>query len=311
MHDLPASPHPLDFDWRYDDATAQALTTLLRDSPPIVAIGAPTVARLLEATGVDVTLVDRQPIQAARRHIVCEAADFIADRRYRTALVDPPWYPAQLSSWSEAAARAVGVGGAVFVSVWPDMTRPSAAAEVACALKGFSRWAHICRNVATLRYATPWFETVARKHGEGTELSRSPLIGELVRLDVRTPPPVGLAEDAVEQWLRFAIDDYQLAIRRRPGDGPIRIEPVLSADGWYWPYVSARSPGIDQIDIWSSDGEVARLESSERMIDAVRQALRVPDGDAFERALIDVPALLSWRIPRPPYRRLIEWPHRQ
>jgi hypothetical protein len=307
----PPHPHPLDFDWRYDDATAQALTTLLRDSPPIVAIGAPTVTRLLEATGVDVTLVDRQPIQAARRHIMGDATDFIADRQYRTALVDPPWYPTQLSSWSEAAARAVGVGGTVFVSVWPDMTRPSAAGEVAFALKGFSRWAHICRNVATLRYATPWFETVARKHGEGTELSRSPLIGELVRLDVRTLPPVRLAEDAVEQWLRFAIDDYQLAIRRRPGGGPIGMEPIFSADGWYWPYVSARAPGINQIDIWSSDSEVARLESSERMIDVVRQALRVPDSDAFERALIDVPALLSWRIPRPPYRRLIEWQHRQ
>ena len=52
----PPSPHPLDFDWRYDDATAQTLASLLQDSPPIVAIGAPTIARLLEATGVDVTL---------------------------------------------------------------------------------------------------------------------------------------------------------------------------------------------------------------------------------------------------------------
>jgi hypothetical protein len=307
----PPSPHPLDFDWRYDDATAQALAIQLRDSPPIVAIGAPTVARLLEATGVAVTLVDRQPIQAVRRQIVCDAADFIADRRYRIALVDPPWYPAQLNSWSEAAARAVGVGGAVFVSVWPAATRPSAATEMALTLKGFSQWAHICRNAATLRYATPWFETVAREYGKSTELSRSPLIGELIRLDVRAPPSVDLAEDTAEQWLRFAIDDYQLAIRRRTGDGPVRMEPVLSADGWRWPYVSARAPGIGQIDIWSSDGEVARLGSSERMIDAVRQALRAPDGDAFERALIDVPALLSWRIPRPPYRRLIEWPHRQ
>jgi hypothetical protein len=306
------SPHPLDFDWRYDDATAQALVSLLRDSPPIVAIGAPTVARLLEAKGVDVTLVDRQPIQAVRRHIVCDAADFIADRQYRTALVDPPWYPAQLNSWSEVAARAVGVGGTVFVSVWPDATRPSAAAEKALALKRFSLWAHIYRNAAaTLHYATPWFETIARGHGERTELSRSPLIGELIRLDVRTPPSTGPAREAAELWLRFVIDDYQLAIRRRQGDGPVRMEPVLSADGWHWPYVSARAPGIGQIDVWSSDGEVARLGSSESMIDAVRQALRAPDGDAFERALIDVPALLSWRIPRPPYRRLIEWPHRQ
>jgi hypothetical protein len=310
IHDLSPFASPLDFDWRYDDATAQALASLLRNSHPIVAIGAPTVARLLEATGVDVTLVDRQPIQAVHRHIVCDAAHFPADRGYRTALVDPPWYPAQLNSWSEAAARAVGAGGTVFVSIWPDATRPSAAAELAFTLNGFSRWAHISRNAATLRYATPWFETVAREHGESPELSRSPLIGELIRLDVRTSPPVHLPK-ATEEWQRFTIDDYQLAIRRRPSRGPIRMEPVFSADRWHWPYVSARAPRIGQIDLWSSDGEVARLGSSERMIDAVRQALRAPDGEAFERALIDLPALLSWRIPRPPYRRLIEWQHRQ
>jgi len=306
----PPSPHPLDFDWRYDEATAQALASLLRDSAPIVAIGAPTVARLLETTGTDVTLVDRQPIQAIRRHIVCDAADFVADRRYHTALVDPPWYPAQLNSWSEVAARAVGVGGSVFVSVWPEATRPSAAMEIAHALNRFSQWAHICRNAVRLRYTTPRFEMVAREHGESSELSRSPLIGELIRLEVHTLPSVGQVEDTAEQWLRFAIDDYQLAIRLRQDSGPVQMEPVLSADGWHWPYVSARAPGIGAIDMWSSDGEVAKLGSSERMIASVRQALRATDGNAFERALIDAPALLSWRFPRPPYRRLIEWQHR-
>lgn len=307
----PPSPHPLDFDWRYDDGTAQALATLLSNSPPLLAIGAPTVARLLEGSGVDVTLVDRQPIQAVRRHVVCDAVDFIPDRAYRTALVDPPWYPAQLNSWSRAAASAVGAGGAVFVSVWPDATRPSAAAEVALALSGFSRWAHVSRNVATLRYTPPRFEVAARKHAQNKELSRSPLVGELVRLDVWAPPPVGQPQESAARWLRFTIDDYQLAIRHRPGRGLIHMESISSADGWQWPYVSARAPCINQIDIWSSDGEVARLESSEHIIDLVRQALRARDADAFERTLIDVPTLLSWRIPRPPYRRLIEWQHRQ
>lgn len=307
---LPPWPHPLDFDWRYDEATAEALVSRIANLAPIVAIGAPTVVRLFEAAGGDVTLVDRQPIQAVRRHIVCDAADFVADRNYRAALVDPPWYPAQLTCWSEVAARAVGPGGTVFVSVWPDVTRPSAAAELALIFNRFSQWAEISRNTATLHYVTPLFETVARKHGGTTQLSRSPLIGELVRLDVRTSPPVAVPKMAADKWLRLTIDDYQLAIRDRPGTGPIRMEPVASADGWHWPYVSARAPGIDQIDIWSSHGEVATFGSSGRVIDIVRQAVSAPDADAFERALIDVPALLAWRVPRPPYRRVIEW-HQQ
>lgn len=307
---LPA-PHPLDFDWRYDEATAGALVSLLVDMAPIVTIGAPTVARLLEEVGSDVTLVDRQPIQAVRQHIVCDAASFSADRHYRAALVDPPWYPAQLASWSTAAAKAVGPGGTVFVSVWPDTTRPSAPAELTLLFGQFSHWARISRNTAALHYATPRFETVAHQHGGITTLSRSPLIGELVRLDIHAIPPAAPQKDTVTEWVRLTIDDYQLAIRRRPGAGPIGMQPVASADGWHWPYVSARAPGIDQIDIWSSDGEVATLGSPERMIDALRVALRSPDYRDFERALVNVPDLLAWHIPRPPYRRLIQWHHRQ
>lgn len=307
----PPAPHPLDFDWRYDDATAEALVSLLGNTTPIVAIGAPTVARLLEAAGSDVTLVDRQPLQAVRRQIVCDAANFGADRSYGAALVDPPWYPAQLASWSAAAARAVGPGGTVFVSVWPDTTRPSAAAELTLLFSQFSHWAQVNRNAAALHYVTPLFEAVARKYGGDTDLSKSPLIGELVRLDVRVIPSACPPRETAAEWLRLTIDDYQLAIRRRPGDGPIRMQRVASADGWHWPYVSARAPGIDQIDIWSSSGEVATLGSSERMITTLRAALRASDYNDFERALIEAPGLLAWHIPRPPYRRVIQWHHRQ
>jgi hypothetical protein len=53
------------------------------------------------------------------------------------------------------------------------------------------------------------------------------------------------------------------------------MEQILLAKGWYWPYVSTRAEGIDQIDIWSSHGEVAKLGSSERMIRLLRQGERV------------------------------------
>jgi len=303
-------PHPLDFDWRYDDDTAQALTVLLQSYSPVVAIGAPTVARLLEAVGADVTLVDRQPIQGVRRHIVSDASDFTTDDRYKAAIVDPPWYPAQLTSWTEASARAVGVGGTVFVSIWPHTTRPRAATEASQALNEFSRWAHIQRNIATLRYAEPHFETIAREVGGEAELSRSPLEGELIRLDVQAVPPVISKKNAPAQWLRITIDDYQLAVRRRPDSGLTQIEPVFPQDGWRWRYVSARAPGIEQIDLWSSLGEVAKLGSSDQLITALRRALHTTNRDAFERELASMPQLLSWCIPRPPFRRVIEWQHR-
>lgn len=307
----PPSPHPLDFDWRYNEATARGLAAGLQDRGPILAIGAPSVVRLLDKMEVHVTLVDRQPFQGVRRHFVCDAAEFVTNERYRTALVDPPWYPTQLCNWTESAAGAVGRGGTILVSVWPETTRPSAASELATILEQFSQWADIYRDEATLHYAIPRFELIARESRDSCELSRSPLTGELIRLEVRKPPPIHALREPAQQWLRFTVDDYQLAIKCRHGHDSYRVEPLLPGGGWQWPFVSARAPGIDEIDLWSSDGEVARVGSPSHLIEVLRKALGSPDSRTFEHALADAPALLSWRIPRPPYRRSIEWLHRQ
>lgn len=305
------SPHPLDFDWRYQEVTARALTVMLMDEAPVLAIGAPSVARMLQRSGVDVTLVDRQPVQGVVQQIACDASGFVPDRLYRTALVDPPWYPAQLMSWSRVAANAVGVGGTVLVSIWPVETRPTALSELSTLLDDFSTWAEVQRGVSVVRYEIPHFEAVARQHGRAGELSRSPLIGELVRLGINHVPAIVPPSDLARTWQRFTVDDYQLAIRCGGGDGSGSIDRIPSTNGWLWPFVSARAPGLDRIDLWSSDGEVAALGSPDHVIKTLRLALSSPDPRTFERALAEAPALLEWRMPRPPYRRSIEWLHRQ
>lgn len=307
----PPAPHPLDFDWRYDKPTTRALVALVQDAEPVLAIGVPTVARLLDADGIDVTLVDRQPSQGVRRHVAVDAVEFIPDRRYCTAIVDPPWYPTYLEDWTEAAARAVGVGGTILISVWPDVTRPTATFEITSALNKFSKWADVERNVERVTYMTPGFERVAAELRGETELSRSPRFGELIRLRVLAIPESISRRKPEVEWTRFILDDYQLAIKRSARSGPLSIHPLPVASGWHWPFVSARAPAIGEIDIWSSEGEVAALGSQDGAIDVLKRALATHDRAAFELALAHLPALLTWRIPRPPYWRSIEWRHRQ
>ncbi len=306
----PPSPHPLDFDWRYDPDTAGRLAEMFRGAGPVIVLGAPSVARLLECNKVAVTLVDRQPLQAVRSHIVCTIEDFAAVAEFRTAIADPPWYPQQLRDWSRAAGRAVGVGGSVFVSVWPDHTRPRAAHELADALDEISSWAEIERGVERLSYTEPVFEVAARGKGD-PQLSRSPLVGELVRLEVRRLPQRGDGPQPQEHWLRFTVDDYQLALRIDVATAQTGIGGVRGADGWRWPYVSARAPFRGQIGLWSSAGEVAAVADPSAVAAALRAAFHSPDSSGFETALAAAPELFSWLIPRPPYRRSIEWQHRQ
>jgi len=306
----PPSPHPVDHDWRYDEATARWLADRLTGMQPVLCLGAPSVARLLEQRGVDVTLVDRQPLQGVTRHLAQPVERFVADRRYRSALVDPPWYPRQLAEWSSAAARAVGTGGVILVSAWPWNTRPGARAELDDAMSSFSRWAVVQRSVASLEYEPPQFELVARRYTVDPDLSRSPLLGELLQLTVTgTPPPPPVPSPGV-RWHRFTADSYQLAVRHGGGT-ELDIAFLPGADGWHWPYVSARAPDLGRIDVWSSEGEVASCSAGDALAAMLRRAFTSPDARAFDGALGQAPSLLSWRIPRPPYKRWIEWQHQQ
>ena len=307
----PPFPHPLDFDWRYAQATAMRLASMLESSEPVLCIGAPKVARLLEGRGIDVTLVDRQPFQNVQRHLALDVCDFEPDRSYRMALVDPPWYQVSLRCWTRAAARAVGSGGTVLVSVWPETTRPDARAELDAMLTEIGDWGEVERDVARLTYEVPLFESIARGLCEAGALSRSPGIGELVRIRVRETPCQSPPGSFGTPWQRFVFDDYQLALKLKASGGTHLIERVSGADGWSWPYVSARAPGRANIDLWSSHGEVARTGAPLQIARALRRAATSRNADGFDRALATLPDLKNWRIPRPPYRRFAEWLHRQ
>lgn len=306
----PPRPHPLDYDWRYDAATARMLVEMIGRDCEVLALGAPTVARLLDQNGSSVTLVDRQPEQGVRQHVVAAVEKFQSTKTFDAAIVDPPWYPAPLENWIRVAGRAVRPGGSILVSVWPETTRPNAVAELECCLARLTDWATVERQVGQLGYEIPEFEMTARSH-DGGALSRSPLRGELIRLRVnRASKPMNDIATP-DEWRRFTVDDYQLAVRLGRPTGGGGIVPVPSATGWHWPFVSARAEGLGDISIWSSEGEVGIVQDPAATISALREAFAAQTIPDFEQALAPVPELLTWRLPRPPYQRNLEWLHRQ
>jgi hypothetical protein len=71
-----------------------------------------------------------------------------------------------------------------------------------------------------------------------------------------------------------------------------------------------RAPQRDLINLWSSHNEVA-LKNSHLAVEALRKALKASDPEAFRDQLGLYSQLRDWDIPRPPYRRLLEWQHLQ
>ena len=308
-----ASPHALDFDWRFERATVDSVCGALARSGRILALGAPTIAQCLERLGCDVTLVDRQPGQSLSKHVVADI-DLLVDPMtgFDAAIVDPPWYLGHLQHWTAYAASCVGVGGTVLTSAWPAWTRPGAEEELNSAIALMSEWAKIRRLPIDPLYEMPRFERLAIEAACPGPLSFSPRTGILLELSVTRSPPALVPMERPEIWQRFVVDDYQLALRlSEPHTAFPRVLPHPEAAGWRWPFVSARAPGRSKIDLWSSDGEVARVHSPAAVASLLRRALSSGGPKDFEDAIKPLPDLLSWSIPRPPYRRLIEWQHRQ
>jgi hypothetical protein len=306
-------PHPLDYDWRFTADTIKIVCALLPKQEHILAVGAPSIARRVEALGGLVTLVDRQPCQGVRDHRIVEVGvDQLAFEPCGAAIVDPPWYPFPVRTWTAWTAKLVGLGRPLFVSLWPDEVRPRGAQESDRLLKWMSEWATVELISSVLHYEKPKFERIAQRVSVNGYLASSPRQGRLFKLRIKSHPTLSNGPTPADRWFRFVLDNYQLALRLGEVEG---ISPGIqrhsNALGWIWPYVSKRAPGREMINIWSSRNEVGVVGSPGKLLDALRRAVHAPTSRSFETELGNFAELSSWDIPRPPYRRLLEWQHRE
>lgn len=286
---------------------------VLRNRGAVLCLGAPSIARALEVEGRDVLLVDRQPWQGVRNHLAQEidSENEILVSGMKTAILDPPWYPRDVLSWASVAGRILGPGRTMFMSIWPDNARPSAADERQRVVHTLEAWCNVTQHHNALQYEMPEFEKAAVRLSGFTPLSTSPRVGSLLELRVLHDPPFIARPCRRDEWIRYTVEDYQLAVRLNLSvTGKLGIYQHPEADGWIWPYVSARAPGIDKIDVWSSSGEVALVSDSLSLVTALRDALSADTISRFEESLASYPELLTWAIPRPPFCRSVEWRHR-
>lgn len=306
-------PHPLDFDWRFDSKTVAELSNLILNGEPILAIGCPSITQHFHQTGREVALVDRQPFQCAETQILLDMqVGGPPVPGFRKAIVDPPWYPEQISAWIAWAANCVGVGGTVYASIWPQKTRPSGEKEYVAARRWMESWSTVVQLEYSPTYEKPHFESIAQETSKQGILAKSPRVGRLLEIKVQTVPPLPVAPSSSENWLRFVLNDYQLALRIRDDTFTTpSILPITGADGWMWPFVSRRAPQRSQIDVWSSQNEVGEVGGIKLLTEAIRTVTKAQSVSDFESAFSLFPSLLQWNIPRPPYWRTHEWSHHQ
>ncbi|WP_342736306.1 hypothetical protein [Bradyrhizobium sp. B117] len=289
------------------------LSELVRHSKSVLAVGTPSLARYLESIGHEVLLVDRQPIHAVRNHRQVEPGSSPPDFGKSTiAIIDPPWYPTDAKIWIAWTAHGIEPQSQMLVSLWPDTTRPTAAKEFEELKSWISQWAEFEILDVVPQYKAPLFEEAALKVSEGPSMGLSPRYGRLVSVRPRTLPVLLGHSELRSTWIRFVVDDYQLAICLKENKAltrPVVLHPL--AKHWIWPYVSKRARERDLINLWSSRNEVALLRDPRLAVETLRRALKSGDPAGFRDQLGSYGQLQDLSIPRPPYRRLLEWQHQQ
>ena len=292
--------HPLDFDWRFTDESADLFAhELRRIGGRSLVIGAPTVwdrlAPALSTTTAD--LVERNPMQrnpggGRDAHNVftldiCAAARLRMPTLYDACIFDPPWYIQDAKFWLAWAVRNVVPGATIAFSLWPEDTRPTARIERYEMFRILENLGTFELRERALRYQIPEFERRA------LGVSHQWRSGDLVLL--QTSASAGVSYDfcpmpvAGDTWFRFGVASKQIAIRAVERPGGDEIATLTPETGWFMKSVSRRDAMRDQVDLWTSDGFVARLANPMRIIELLRSRDRgiQRSADAVSRALKD------------------------
>lgn len=274
--------HPLDFDWRFTSASTNLLIARLDAvAQRCLVVGAPSVwscwGRGKSATQAD--LVERNPTQCGNddgRHAgsmitldICTAPGLRLSTTYDACFFDPPWYLQDTKYWLDWALRNVSPNATIAFSLWPEDTRPKAREERNEVFRVLERLGRFDLHERALQYQIPEFERRA------LGIANPWRTGDLVWLETsgNTELLPGFCPKPVpgDSWLRFSVATKQVAIRAVPRAAPDGIATLSPGYGWFMKSVSRRDPMRDFIDLWTSDGFVARLGNPLRTINLLRR----------------------------------------
>ena len=258
--------HPLNFDWRYSEGTnddlVRRLSVVTESGDAIGYFGAPTTWRAARQSLPDRrhVLFDRDAARhaetGAEAYVISIGRQTLPMIPLRAAVVDPPWYPEYHDAFLAAAGSIVAIGGVVYASFPPPLTRPGVTAERANIVQNAVRAGLLVEDVSplVLRYETPPFEAAAFAAAGLESVPEAWRRGDLLtfcRQGAFATIALALPD---EGWQFVTIDQIPLAVRDAvTGAGELFAPAVVGAT---LPTVSRRHPARAEAALWSSRNRI-------------------------------------------------------
>ena len=282
-------PHPLDFEWRFSDATCRELlvassemtrkgdTILLYGTPGVAyaAISIPVRHRRIVFAGGD-NAVSRRLVrlnEATGRPISTLVGRSVPSECAAAVVVDPPWYPDYLHPMFRDATKACCSDGVVLASLPPLGIRPGAAEE-RDAFERFTERQGLHRvdmEGPRIAYETPFFEDNALAtvgiYAPAVWRIGDPAVYRRRRvLNIESCFP----ESSRESWAEVEIEGMRIRIRMDSGtrEEDKGLQSLVQRD--VLPSVSRRDPRRAKANVWTSGNRVYRAGHAGFVLRAAR-----------------------------------------
>jgi len=239
-------PHPLDYEWRFTAASAADMFERVRglEAKRTALLGTPFLAECANSDDDSAfELFERRveaclPISSLGRvtvHCVDLATADDSAPSFDAVIADPPWYPAAIDIFMNAASRLLKAGGAFMMSSPALGTRPSIAAERMRATEFADRNGLVVVELAkaALRYESPPFELSALRAAGLSGLPFDWRCGDLFTFVKNGSSEVFAADvdiSAAESWDEVTIGPARIRVRRDARDTGPPLSRVVDGD---------------------------------------------------------------------------------
>jgi hypothetical protein len=277
-----SEPHPLDFDWRFSEETAEKIASdIVNVGDSVACLGTPTLFSALAAMDLSVTLIDRNPYVAAlttttgkSRVIVDDVARPAAhfgSQSYDVILLDPPWYPEYMRAWLTTAAQLAHAGTVLILTMFRRLVRPPAAHERVKMVKFLETLGTVSALPFQASYDTPLFETETLLNLGLPRMQRWRL-GDLMSVKLASPISSLAATLPPEpRWERIRLGTQVVMLKVSTTDsGPITCRSVYRDGSFILKSVSARDPVRRTVNLWTSRNRAMRITGYRRMSSFMR-----------------------------------------
>lgn len=308
-------PHPHDYDWRFDTATAQHLAnTAIQESSSggtILLLGIPSVfielvysnkashTILLDWSSELIDYLSHFHLPSSFdlvKHDLLSGQLWHGNSPVGVVVCDPPWYIEHYAAFLAQAASASRLGARIIVSLLPPDTRPGAIAD---------RWeifkiAHklgldiLSIDSGAIRYKTPAFEQ-ASLYSTSIDIKKNWRVGDLVTFGKMGHPSWETIAEVLtsatsigldpQEWAEIILDRYKVKLRGPFNDYSEKPELLSIEKDDTLPTVSRRYKGRESIDLWLWNNRVFAVRGKAAFL----AALYILDGRPIPDALQRVP----------------------